>query len=114
MKTCWVVSSDKKGTINQAIGIPERLGFDCEVKIVKLTWIDKFLGHINPRFLSYCKQINSLASQRQPDLIISAGHDGLIVNSALKTRNKNIINVHIQNPKRLGKYFDLIITSLQP
>lgn len=109
MQTCWVITADKKGTIHQAIGIPERLDIKYELKIVKLNGLTKFLGHISPKLLFFCSQINLLSRQKMPTFIVSSGHDGLIVAAALKARKPDLIVVHVQNPKGLLKYFDLAV-----
>ncbi len=105
---CWVITSDKKGTIHQASGIPIRLDIDPEYKTIKLSKLAKFLGHINIKMLTFFKTIKDISILDMPILAISSGHDGLLTNAYLKAKYPNLITVHIQNPGALIRYFNLV------
>ncbi|CAF1560332.1 unnamed protein product [Rotaria magnacalcarata] len=104
--SCWVLTSDKKGTIHQASGVPIRLGIEPKYKTIKLSRFAKFLGHINIRLLGFFKEIKNL--NNVPNLIVSSGHDGLLAAAYLKAKNPSLITVHIQNSGSLVKYFNLV------
>jgi len=110
-KTCWVITDDRAGTINQAIGLAEAVGFPFEHKVIVLRQPWRSLPPaLWPPGLFGLKEGESAAlTPPWPDLVISCGRKAigpaLAVKRASGGRTKA---VHIQHPHMALGRFDLI------
>lgn len=112
-KRCWVVSDGSAGMINQAWGLAETLGYEVELKKIKLRrpWADiaQFLGITMD--VNHClhKDSDSL-SPPYPDLVIASGRRSVLPALNLKKKSNGQFKViYLQDPKVSPLCFDAVI-----
>jgi len=94
--------------ISQVLGLAEQISNNInsiETKLI-FPW-----SKLQPGFLPIYSWIflNNLNLTFKPDIVISCGRKSVYLSIFLKKKYKNIINIHIQNPKTNFKYFDYIV-----
>lgn len=102
----WAISADKKGMINQCQGLAQRISLDTNLKIVKLNFLQKMLARFFPIF--YYKNFFPFKNNF-PDLVISAGKEGMLAAYSMKCAMPQILSVCIQDTGSLVGDFDLSI-----
>ena len=110
-QTCWVVSDGKAGMEVQCVGLAEALGFEPEVKRIRVTrpwrWlaprlIPNPLGAIDPR--------RDSLEPPWPDLLISSGRQAVAPALAVRKASAGrTFAVHIQNPAVDPARFDVVV-----
>ncbi len=110
-KTCWVITDDRAGTINQGIGLAEAVGFPFEHKVIVLRQPWRSLPPIlwPPGLFGLKRGESAPLTPPWPDLVISCGRKAigpaLAVKRASGGRTKA---VHIQHPHMPLNRFDLV------
>ncbi|MDA9628892.1 mitochondrial fission ELM1 family protein [Pelagibacteraceae bacterium] len=105
----WAVTDGSKGMISQVIGLSNQISKDItEIKTdLIFPW-----NKIQPGFLPIYKWIfrNKLPKDSEPNIVISCGRKSVYFSLYCKKVFKNIINIHIQNPKISSKNFNFVIS----
>ncbi len=105
----WAVTDGSQGMISQVMGLSNQ--FSSNIKKIK---IDLFFpwSKLQPGILPTFKWIfkNDIPKNHTPDILISCGRKSVYFSLYFKKKFKNIINIHIQNPKISSKNFDFIIS----
>jgi len=105
----WTLTDGSEGMISQVIGLAQELSNDIvQIKTDLLFPWSKLQPGIIPSFKWIFK--NHIPKSIHPNIIISCGRKSVYLSTYLKNKNKNIINIHIQNPKISFKKFNYIIT----
>ncbi len=113
----WLLTEGAHGMISQVEGLARGLNTTFDHKKVKLPFFSKFLPPLitpkNKVFFNFKELIQKI--DHVPDFIISCGRKSVIPNIVLKKYfkekyNKEILNIHIQDPKVSSNYFNFIIT----
>ncbi len=95
------------GMISQVEGLAKALNLDYRHQTIKLK---KFWNYIPPKFTPVSENILSEQFTCDADVIISCGRKSVVPSIALKKKfGKNILNVHIQDPKVRLSNFDFIV-----
>ena len=95
------------GMISQVEGLAKALNLDYRHQTIKLK---KFWNYIPPKFTPISENILSEQFICDADVIISCGRKSVVPSIALKKKfGKNILNVHIQDPKVRLSNFDFIV-----
>ena len=95
------------GMISQVEGLAKALNLDYRHQTIKLK---KFWNYIPPKFTPISENILSEQFICDADVIISCGRKSVVPSIALKKKfGKNILNVHIQDPKVKLSNFDFIV-----
>jgi mitochondrial fission protein ELM1 len=95
------------GMISQVEGLAKALNLDYTHQTIKLK---KFWNYIPPKFTLISENILSEKFFCDAKVIISCGRKSVIPSIALKKKfGKNILNIHIQDPKVALSNFDFII-----
>jgi len=95
------------GMISQVEGLAQALNLDYKHQTIKLK---KFWNYIPPKFTPISENILSEQFTCDADVIISCGRKSVVPSIALKKKfGKNILNIHIQDPKVKLSNFDFII-----
>jgi len=95
------------GMISQVEGLAKALNLDYTHQTIKLK---KFWNYIPPKFTLISENILSEKFSCDAKVIISCGRKSVIPSIALKKKfGKNILNIHIQDPKVALSNFDFII-----
>jgi mitochondrial fission protein ELM1 len=109
----WILGDDRPGTLSQAVGLANELGF--EYKIIDLTY--SFFSSLPNCFLS--SSLLRLSSQIKknlrnfdylPKIIISAGRRSAPIALSLKKESRNQTKIiQVMNPNLDFKKFDFVI-----
>ena len=107
-KNILVLTDGSQGMISQVMGLSQQLSNNIqsiETKII-FPW-----SKLQPGFLPIYSWIflNNLNLKIKPDIIISCGRKSVYLSIFLKKRYKNLINIHIQNPKISFSNFNYVI-----
>jgi len=95
------------GMISQVEGLAKALNLDYRHQTIKLK---KFWNFIPPKLTPISADILSEKFTCDAKVIISCGRKSVIPSIALKKKfNKNILNIHIQDPKVKLSNFDFIV-----
>jgi mitochondrial fission protein ELM1 len=95
------------GMISQVEGLAKALNLDYTHQTIKLK---KFWNYIPPKFTLISENILSEKFFCDAKVIISCGRKSVIPSIALKKKfGKNILNIHIQDPKVALSNFDFIV-----
>ena len=95
------------GMISQAEGLAKALNLDYKHQTIKLK---KFWNFIPPKLTPISADILSEKFTCDAKVIISCGRKSVIPSIALKKKfSKNILNIHIQDPKVKLSNFDFIV-----
>tara|TARA_Y100000590_G_scaffold452233_1_gene594957 strand:- start:616 stop:1578 length:963 start_codon:yes stop_codon:yes gene_type:complete len=104
----WTITDGSQGMISQVQGLAQNIGKNIiNIKVqLFFPW-----SVLQPGFLPIYKWIfkNNFNIKNQPSIIISCGRRSVYLSLYLKKINKDIINIHIQNPKIDFSKFDFII-----
>jgi len=95
------------GMISQVEGLAKALNLDYTHQTIKLK---KFWNYIPPKFTPISENILSEKFACDAKVVISCGRKSVIPSIALKKKfGKDILNIHIQDPKVALGNFDLIV-----
>ncbi len=95
------------GMISQVEGLAQALNLDYKHHTIKLK---KFWNYIPPKFTPISENVLSKKFACEAKVIISCGRKSVIPSIALKKKfGKNILNIHIQDPKVKLSNFDFIV-----
>ena len=95
------------GMISQVEGLAKALNLDYTHQTIKLK---KFWNYIPPKFTPISEDILSEKFACNAKVIISCGRKSVIPSIALKKKfGKDILNIHIQDPKVKLRNFDFIV-----
>jgi len=95
------------GMISQVEGLAKALNLDYTHQTIKLK---KFWNYIPPKLTPISENILSQKFICDAKIIISCGRKSVIPSIALKKKfGKNILNIHIQDPKVALNNFDFIV-----
>ncbi len=104
----WSITDGSQGMISQANGLSKAIGKNIiEIKAeIIFPW-----NKLQPGFIPIYRGIfkNIIPENNLPDMIISCGRKSVYLSLYLKKKYKNIINIHIQNPKISLKKFNFIV-----
>ncbi len=104
----WTLTDGSEGMISQVLGLAQELGDEIvEIKTDLIFPWSKLQPGILPTFKWIFK--NKIPTSPQPDIVISCGRKSVYLSNYLKNKNKNIINIHIQNPKISFNKFNYVI-----
>ena len=111
-RSCWVVTDGKAGMISQCVGLAEALGFNPEIKQVRLRspWRD-----LTPYFrlggrMQFTTESDPLTPP-WPDLLIASGRHSVAASILVRRLSHGKTRtVQIQNPAISPRHFDLIVT----
>ena len=105
----WAVTDGSKGMISQVMGLSNQISKNItEIKTdLIFPW-----NKIQPGFLPIYKWIfrNKFPKDKEPNIIISCGRKSVYFSLYCKKVFKNLINIHIQNPKISSKNFNFVIS----
>ena len=105
----WAVTDGSKGMISQVMGLSNQISKNItEIKTdLIFPW-----NKIQPGFLPIYKWIfkNKFPKDNQPNIVISCGRKSVYFSLYCKKVFKNLINIHIQNPKISSKNFNFVIS----
>ena len=110
--SCWVVTDGKAGMISQCVGLAEALGFNPEIKQVRLRtpWRD-----LTPYFrlggrLQFTADSDPL-NPPWPELLIASGRHSVAASILVRRLSRGKTRtVQIQNPAISPRHFDLVVT----
>ncbi|MDB0003569.1 mitochondrial fission ELM1 family protein [Alphaproteobacteria bacterium] len=105
----WAVTDGSKGMISQVMGLSNQISKNItEIKTdLIFPW-----NKIQPGFLPIYKWIfrNKFPKDNEPNIVISCGRKSVYFSLYCKKVFKNLINIHIQNPKISSKNFNFVIS----
>ena len=105
----WAVTDGSKGMISQVMGLSNQISKNItEIKTdLIFPW-----NKIQPGFLPINKWIfrNKFPVDNEPNIVISCGRKSVYFSLYCKKVFKNLINIHIQNPKISSKNFNFVIS----
>ena len=105
----WAVTDGSKGMISQVMGLSNQISKNItEIKTdLIFPW-----NKIQPGFLPIYKWIfrNKFPVNNEPNIVISCGRKSVYFSLYCKKVFKNLINIHIQNPKISSKNFNFVIS----
>ena len=107
-KNIWVLTDGSEGMISQVIGLAQQFSnniLSIETKLL-FPW-----SKLQPGMLPIFSWIflNNLNLSAPPDMVVSCGRKSVYLSIYLKKKFKNIITIHIQNPKINFQNFNFII-----
>lgn len=104
----WTLTDGSQGMISQVIGLAKEFGDDIfQIKTdLHFPWVFLQPG-ILPTFSWIFK--NHIPYNNKPKIIISCGRKSVYLSIFLKKKFKDIINIHIQNPKIAFNNFNYIV-----
>ena len=107
-KNILVITDGSEGMISQVIGLAQEFNNNINSVKTKLLFPWSFA---QPGFLPIYSWIfiNKLDFAFKPDIVISCGRRSVYLSIFLKRKYKNLINIHIQNPKINFKNFNYIV-----
>tara|TARA_Y100000590_G_C15647424_1_gene987410 strand:- start:218 stop:1177 length:960 start_codon:yes stop_codon:yes gene_type:complete len=104
----WTLTDGSQGMISQVLGLAQELGKDIyQINTdIRFPW-----SFLQPGIIPFFKWSfkNSIDDMNKPNVVISCGRKSVYLSIYLKKIYKDIINIHIQNPKTSFKYFDYIV-----
>ena len=104
----WEVTDGSRGMISQVIGLSNQISKNItEIKTdLIFPW-----NIVQPGFLPVYKWIfkNKFPKDNEPKILISCGRKSVYFSLYCKKVFKNLINIHIQNPKISSKNFNYVI-----
>jgi len=105
----WAVTDGSKGMISQVIGLSNQISkniTEIETDLI-FPW-----NKIQPGFLPVFKWIfkNKFPKDDEPNILISCGRKSVYFSLYCKKIFKNLISIHIQNPKISSKNFNYVIS----
>ena len=104
----WSLTDGSQGMRSQANGLAMELGSDIhEIKTELLFPWSKLQPGILPTFNWIFR--NQIPENKLPKILISCGRKSVYLSLYLKKKFKDIINIHIQNPKISFEKFNFII-----
>ncbi len=112
----WLLTEGAHGMISQVEGLAKALNTTFTHKTVRLSFFTKLLPpKITPKqklFFNFRELVAN--ADPIPDFIISCGRKSVIPNILIKDfikkkYNKDIKNIHIQDPKISTKYFNFVV-----
>ena len=112
MKTCWVVTNGTAGTVSQALGLAQAIGFKkIKQKIFKAGFtfaLLPFFAHVGLK--NFLLSDSDKLEGPWPDIIVGCGRRIIPFLLYIKrvTGGKTYC-IYIQDPKISSKYFDLVI-----
>jgi len=102
-----ILTQGMHGMISQAEGLAKALDLDYTHQTIKLK---NFWNYVPPKFTPVSEGILSEKFICDAKVIISCGRKSVIPSIALKKKfGKNILNIHIQDPKVRLSNFDFIV-----
>ena len=102
-----ILTQGMHGMISQAEGLAKALDLDYRHQTIKLK---KFWNYVPPRFTPVSENILSEKFSCDAKVIISCGRKSVIPSIVLKKKfGKDILNIHIQDPKVKLSNFDFIV-----
>ena len=102
-----ILTQGMHGMISQAEGLAKALDLDYTHQTIKLK---KFWNYVPPRFTPVSENILSEKFSCDAKVIISCGRKSVIPSIVLKKKfGKDILNIHIQDPKVKLSNFDFIV-----
>ena len=107
-KLIWVITDGSQGMISQGMGLAQQ--FNNNILSIKTNLLFPW-SKLQPGILPIFPWIflNELNFNSPPDIVISCGRKSVYLSIYLKKKFKNIINIHIQNPKTNFKHFNYIV-----
>ncbi|MDC6448064.1 ELM1/GtrOC1 family putative glycosyltransferase [Alphaproteobacteria bacterium] len=104
----WSVTDGSQGMKSQANGLSENIS--SNIKEIEIDLIFPW-NNIQPGFLPTYKWIfkNKIPLNEEPNILISCGRKSVYFSLYCKKKYKNLINIHIQNPKISSKKFSYVI-----
>ena len=107
-KKIWVVTDGSQGMISQVFGLAQN--FNSNIVTIKTKLLFPW-SILQPGFIPVYSWIflNKIDFLNPPDLLISCGRKSVYLSLYMKKKFKNIINIHIQNPKVDFNKFNYII-----
>ena len=104
----WSLTDGSHGMMSQTRGLASELG--CDIIDIKTNLMFPW-SKVQPGIIPIFKWIfkNKIPENNSPDIVISCGRKSVYLSIYLKKKFKNVINIHIQNPKISPKYFSFII-----
>ena len=105
----WAVTDGSKGMISQVIGLSNQISkniTEIETDLI-FPW-----NKIQPGFLPVFKWIfkNKFPKDNEPNILITCGRKSVYFSLYCKKIFKNLISIHIQNPKISSKNFNYVIS----
>ena len=107
-KKIWILTDGSDGMVSQVLGLAKNFSdqiTEIETEII-FPW-SKLQPGILPIFFWIFK--NKLENTSSPDMIISCGRKSVYLSIFLKKKFKDVVNIHIQDPKINFKNFDYIV-----
>lgn len=104
----WSVTDGSQGMISQVNGLSRHISSNIiEIKTdVIFPW-----SKLQPGLLpTYNWIFKNNISNKQPDILISCGRKSVYFSLYCKKKFKNLINIHIQNPKISSRSFNYVIS----
>ncbi len=107
-KNILILTDGSEGMLSQVKGLAQQ--FSKKIHYIKVEIIFPW-SKLQPGFLPIYKWIfkNQINLLDKPDIVISCGRKSVYFSLYLKKKFKDIINIHIQNPKISISKFDFII-----
>ena len=107
-KNILILTDGSEGMLSQVMGLAQQ--FSKKIYYIKVEIIFPW-SKLQPGFLPIYKWIfnNETDLLDRPDIVISCGRKSVYYSLYLKKKFKDIINIHIQNPKIAFSKFDFII-----
>ena len=105
----WAVTDGSKGMISQVMGLSNQISKN--ITKIKTDLIFPW-NKIQPGFLPIYKWIfkNKFPKGNKPNIVISCGRKSVYFSLYCKKIYKNLINIHIQNPKISSTNFNFVIS----
>ncbi|MBI29301.1 MAG: hypothetical protein CMI95_05365 [Pelagibacteraceae bacterium] len=110
-KNLWAITDGSSGMISQVIGLSKYLSNNISQKKIEVKWPwSKLQPGILPPFSN--KIFNSdFLDNYPPEIVVSCGRKSVYASLYLKKiLKKDLISIHIQNPKIKTSNFDFVIT----
>jgi hypothetical protein len=107
-KNIWVLTDGSQGMVSQVMGLAQQ--FSANILPIKTKLLFPW-SKLQPGILPIFSWIflNNLNFSFPPDIIVSCGRKSVYLSIYLKKKFKNIITIHIQNPKINFQNFNFII-----
>jgi mitochondrial fission protein ELM1 len=112
MKTCWVITNGTAGTVSQALGLAQAIGFKKIVQKVFKAWFSfSMIPSIADKYLDKFLTSNSDKLEGPwPDVIIGCGRRVIpFLLYIKKASGGKTYCIYVQDPRISPKYFDLIV-----
>ena len=105
----WAVTDGSQGMISQVMGLSKQISpYITEIKTdLIFPW-----NKIQPGFLPTFKWIfkNNFPLNNEPNILISCGRKSVYFSLYCKKKFRNLLNIHIQNPKISSSNFSYVIS----